>query len=128
MLGRVTSSRRRRVDALGTLRVVSSSESFLQVDAHSDPYGNDIYDEPDGAPDTLVHLGPLAPLAGVWVGMKGYDAHPHESGRENNVFVENSELQPIDRQTNGPQLFYGLRYHTHVVKKGETETFHDQVG
>jgi hypothetical protein len=25
-------------------------------------------------------------------------------------------------------LFYGLRYHTHIVKPGEVETFHDQVG
>jgi hypothetical protein len=25
-------------------------------------------------------------------------------------------------------LFYGLRYHTHIVKPGEIETFHDQVG
>ena len=45
-----------------------------------------------------------------------------------NAFVEHYELQPIDRQTNGPQLFYGLRYHTHIVKPGEVETFHDQVG
>ena len=45
-----------------------------------------------------------------------------------NAFVEHIELQPIDRQTNGPQLFYGLRYHTHIVKPGEVETFHDQVG
>ena len=37
-------------------------------------------------------------------------------------------MQPIDPQTNGPQLFYGLRYHTHIVKPGEVETFHDQVG
>jgi len=44
------------------------------------------------------------------------------------VFVERYELQPIDRQTNGPQLLYGLRYHTHIVKPGEVETFHDQVG
>src|SRR5262249_22001253 len=28
----------------------------------------------------------------------------------------------------GPQLFYGLRYHTHIVQPGEVETFHDQVG
>jgi len=41
---------------------------------------------------------------------------------------ERYEAQPIDRQTNGPQLFYGLRYHTHIVKPGEVETFHDQVG
>jgi hypothetical protein len=47
---------------------------------------------------------------------------------EHNVFVERYELQPVDPQTNGPQLFYALRYHTHVVKPGEVETFHDQVG
>mgnify|MGYP003693565227 CR=1 FL=1 len=38
------------------------------------------------------------------------------------------ELQPIDAQTNGPQLFYGLRYHTRIVKPDDVETFHDQVG
>ena len=43
-------------------------------------------------------------------------------------FVEHYELQPIDPQTNGPQYFYGLRYHTHIHKPGEVETFHDQVG
>jgi hypothetical protein len=35
---------------------------------------------------------------------------------------------PIDFQTNGPQLFYGMRYHTHILKPGEQPTFHDQVG
>ena len=49
-------------------------------------------------------------------------------GTEKNEFIEHYELQPIDRQTNGPQLFYGLRYHTHIVKPGEVETFHDQIG
>ena len=44
------------------------------------------------------------------------------------AFVDRIELQPIDPQTNGPQLFYGLRYHQHIVKPGEVETFHDQVG
>ena len=44
------------------------------------------------------------------------------------MFHERYELQPIDPQTNGPQLFYGLRYHTHIVKPDEVETFHDQVG
>ena len=53
---------------------------------------------------------------------------PVIDGDEHNVFVERYELQPIDPQTNGPQLFYGLRYHTHIVKPGEVETFHDQVG
>ncbi len=49
-------------------------------------------------------------------------------GPERDSFVEHYELQPIDHQTNGPQLFYGLRYHTHIVKPGDQETFHDQVG
>src|SRR5580704_213694 len=92
------------------------------------PYGDDIYTEPDGDPDTLSNLGPLAPLAGIWVSAEGRDEHPVVDGLGQDSFVERFELQPIDRQTNGPQLFYGLRYHTHIVKPGEVETFHDQVG
>ncbi len=91
-------------------------------------YGDDIYTEAEADPDTLSNLGPLRSLAGVWVGEKGQDRHPVASGTERNSFVEHIELQPIDPQTNGPQLFYGLRYHTHIVKPGEVETFHDQVG
>ncbi len=93
-----------------------------------EPYGRDIYTEPDGDPDTLSNLGPLGPLAGTWKGTTGSDAHPAADGVDQDSFVESIELQPIDRQTNGPQLFYGLRYHTHIVKPGEVETFHDQVG
>lgn len=95
------------------------------------PYGDDFYTEPDGDSDTLANLGPLGPLAGVWEGASGADEHPvalADDGIERNAFDERFELQPIDRQTNGPQLLYGLRYHTHIVKPGEVETFHDQVG
>jgi len=91
-------------------------------------YGPDIYTEPDGEADTLANLGPLRPMAGVWEGTKGSDQHPVAEGTEANEFVEHNELVPIDRQTNGPQLFYGLRYHTHITKPEEAETFHDQVG
>lgn len=91
-------------------------------------YGDDIYTEAPADPDTLANLGPLRPLAGVWGGEKGLDQHPVASGTERDSFVEQIELAPIDPQTNGPQLFYGLRYHTHIVKPGEVETFHDQVG
>lgn len=91
-------------------------------------YGDDLYTEPAGDPDTLSHLGPLTAMAGVWQGTMGADAHPELGGTVRNTFVERYEAQPIDRQTNGPQLFYGLRYHTHIVKPGEAETFHDQVG
>ena len=96
-----------------------------------EPYGTDLYTEPVGDSDTLANLGPLTPLAGVWEGTAGADQHPadpREDGIERDVFVERHELQPIDPQTNGPQLLYGLRYHTHIVKPGEVETFHDQVG
>jgi hypothetical protein len=90
--------------------------------------GIDIYTEPDGDPDTLANLGPLAPMAGIWEGTAGADQHPVAGGDGQDAYVEHYELQPIDRQTNGPQLFYGLRYHIHIVKPGEVETFHDQVG
>jgi hypothetical protein len=89
---------------------------------------DDLYAEAPGDPNTLANLGPLRPMAGVWVNDAGIDVHPVADGAEESKYNERIELQPIDRQTNGPQLFYGLRYHTHVVKPGETETFHDQVG
>ncbi|MHB8264274.1 MAG: FABP family protein [Acidimicrobiales bacterium] len=91
-------------------------------------YPADIYTEPSPDTDTCRQLGPLQPMAGVWEGTKGADEHPFANGDEQDTFVERYELQPIDPQTNGPQLFYGLRYHTHIVKPGEVETFHDQVG
>jgi hypothetical protein len=90
---------------------------------------DDIYTEPVHVdPDTLANLGPLRPMAGVWESDGGRDEHPVADGTEEDRYVERIELQPIDPQTNGPQLFYGLRYHTHIVKPGEVGTFHDQVG
>ena len=88
----------------------------------------DLYTEPDSDPDALGQLGPLRPMAGVWTGTEGSDVHPVAEGTGNDVFIERYELQPIDPQTNGPQLLFGLRYHTHIVRPGDVETFHDQVG
>ncbi len=96
--------------------------------AWQERYGPDLYTEPESDPDTLAELGPLRPLAGLWEGAHGIDEHPVAEGTEQDAYVERYELQPIDPQTNGPQLLYGLRYHTHIVKPGEVETFHDQVG
>ena len=88
----------------------------------------DIYTEPEPAVDTLANLGPLTGMAGIWVGTHGLDVNPKPNGPEKQAFIEHMELQPIDAQTNGPQLFYGLRYHTRIVKPDDVETFHDQVG
>jgi hypothetical protein len=94
-----------------------------------DAYPKDIYAEPEDVdPDTLANLGPLRAMAGVFEGARGNDEHPAAEGTESDAFVERAELQPIDPQLNGPQLLYGLRYHLHIVKPGEKETFHDQVG
>jgi hypothetical protein len=89
----------------------------------------DIYTEPtEMDPDSLRHLGPLTPLAGIWEGSRGEDLHPEAGGTGQDAYVERYELQPIDPQTNGPQLLYGLRYHVHITRTGERSTFHDQVG
>jgi hypothetical protein len=88
----------------------------------------DIFTEPELDRDGLANLGPLRAMAGIWEGTAGADVHPVAEGSEADAYVEHYELQPIDPQTNGPQWFYGLRYHTHIVKPGEVETFHDQVG
>src|SRR5258706_2089256 len=70
----------------------------------------DIYTEPDDVdPDTLANLGPLRAMAGVWESDGGIDEHPVAEGTEEDRYVERIELQPIDPQTNGPQLYYGLR-------------------
>ena len=53
---------------------------------------------------------------------------PKLEGPEAETFIEHAEFQPIDAQTNGPQIFYGLRYHLRIVKPDDVETFHDQVG
>ena len=93
-----------------------------------EPYPDDIFSEVEADPNTLANLGPLRPLAGVWHGTKSMDVNPKAAGPLHQEYVERIELQPIDPQANGPQLLYGLRYHTHIVKPGEVETYHDQVG
>lgn len=89
----------------------------------------DIYTEPATIDvNTLACLGPLRGLAGIWEGERGLDVKPKAEGPKKQAYVERIELQPIDPQTNGPQLLYGLRYHTHVTKPGQVKTYHDQVG
>ena len=87
-----------------------------------------LFAEPDPDVDTLSNLGPLRGLAGVWAADNGMDVKPTEDGAERQTYVERMEVQPIDPQLNGPQLLYGLLYHTRIVKPGEVEMYHEQVG
>ena len=41
-----------------------------------EPYGDDIFTEPNADPDGLANLGPLRPMAGTWESVRGVDAHP----------------------------------------------------
>jgi hypothetical protein len=92
-------------------------------------FTEDIFTEPkDVDPHTLDNLGPIRRLAGIWEGDRGVDVNPKADGPERRVYRERIEMQPIDPQANGPQLFYGLRYHVHVNTPEEAITFHDQVG
>lgn len=92
-------------------------------------FPKDIYTEPSNIDvDTLRNLGPLRAMAGIWEGERGLDVKPKAEGPKKQAFVEHIELQPIDPQTNGPQLLYGLRYHTHITKPEQVKTYHEQVG
>ena len=92
-------------------------------------FPEDIFTEPEDVdPDTLANLGPLRRLAGTWEGVKGVDLNPKAEGPERREFTERMVFEPIDPQANGPQLFYGLRYHTRILATDEDATFHDQVG
>ena len=92
-------------------------------------FPKDIYTEPHPIElDTLQNLGPLEKLAGIWQGTRGVDIKPKAEGAKQQVYVERIELHPIDPQTNGPQLLYGLRYHAHITKPDQRKTYHEQVG
>ncbi len=92
-------------------------------------FPKDIYTEPRSIDfNTLENLGPLSKMAGIWEGERGLDIKPKAEGPKKQAYAERIELQPIDPQTNGPQLLYGLRYHVHVTKPEQVKTYHDQVG
>jgi hypothetical protein len=89
----------------------------------------DSFAEPDNiAVDTLANLGPLGRLAGIWEGKRGHDINPKGDGPEHRDFYERIEMQPIDAQPNGPQLFYGLRYHVHINTPPSHSTTGTRIG
>lgn len=91
-------------------------------------FPEDIYTEPSPDLHTLANLGPLAGMAGIWEGKRGLDVKPKADGARKQAFVERMELQPIDPVTNGPQLYYGLRYVILINKPDNKKTYHEQVG
>ncbi|HEV2228684.1 MAG TPA: heme-binding beta-barrel domain-containing protein [Steroidobacteraceae bacterium] len=91
-------------------------------------FPEDIYTEQEADPDTLANLGPLRRLAGTWESRAGVDINPKPEGAQRREYSERIVLEPIDAQSNGPQLLYGLRYHTHILASDENATFHDQTG
>jgi hypothetical protein len=111
------------------LAIVRRAPHRLEEQVLMAEFPEDIFTEPEDVdPDTLANLGPLRRLAGIWEGDRGVDINPKADGPEQRVYRERIEMQPIDPQANGPQLFYGLRYHIHVNTPEEAITFHDQVG
>jgi hypothetical protein len=94
-----------------------------------DGFPDDIFTEPPNVDlDTLANLGPLRRLAGEWQSADGVDVNPKADGPERRQYIEHASFEPIDPQANGPQLFYGLRYHIKINTPEEDITFHDQVG
>ncbi|MBX3244890.1 MAG: FABP family protein [Acidobacteria bacterium] len=92
-------------------------------------YPADIFTEPEDVdPDTLKNLGPLRPMAGSWKGAAGHDVNPKADGPEHNDYYETIENKLIDRQLNGPQLFYGMSYEQIIENPEEEPTFHHQIG
>ena len=93
-------------------------------------FPEDIFTEPEDVdPDTLANLGPLRRLAGDWRSAEGVDLNPKADGPERREYHRaHPDASRSTRRPNGPQLFYGLRYHIHINTPEEDITFHDQVG
>ena len=116
-------------EAAGIIAPAIQNNKSASMSDTARPFPADIYTEPsDVDVDTLKNLGPLAGLAGIWEGTRGLDVKPKADGPRKQAYVERIELQPIDPATNGPQLLYGLRYHTFITKPNNVKTYHDQVG
>ncbi len=78
--------------------------------------------------EILIHLGPLASLAGTWEGDKGIDVSRIHSKETETKFREKAVFEPLGPVTNGPQVLYGLRYSTTAWRLDEDDPFHEEVG
>ena len=79
--------------------------------------------------EIIKNLGPLAPLAGIWEGVKGDDTAPSDNrGTETNKFRERMTFEPMGPVDNHEQKLYGLRYSTTAWRLGEDSPFHEELG
>lgn len=80
--------------------------------------------------EIIANLGPLAALAGVWVGDKGDDLAPDDDRRgiENNKFRERMTFEPFGPTDNHEQKLWGLRYTTTAWRIGAPDPFHEEMG
>ena len=89
----------------------------------------DIFAKPDPIDtDIVANLGPLAVLAGHWVGDQGIDRSPGAEGPVETAYREQATFEPVGPVVNGPQVLYGLRYTTVAWPQGEEDPFHEEVG
>ena len=74
--------------------------------------------------------GPLAALAGEWVGEAGMDvAFSHERERTwDTPYREVCSMKPFGPVDNGRQSLYGLDYKTAMWRDDEENPFHTEVG
>ncbi len=89
----------------------------------TEPTNSSSYDH-----ELLVHLGPLAGLAGTWEGKEGIDIAPAKDGSKETHFRERMTFEPIGPVVNGPQTLYGLRYSTVAWPLIQEQPFHEEVG
>ena len=81
--------------------------------------------------ELIRHLGPLAPLAGIWEGNKGTDRAPSDDrGIENNNYRERLSFEPFGPVDNHEQHLYGLKYSTVAWNLNEPDKgpFHEELG
>ena len=74
--------------------------------------------------------GPLAALAGEWVGEAGVDrAFSHSLGEVHDTpYREVCTMKPFGPVDNGSQSLYGLDYKTAMWRDDEENPFHTEVG
>ena len=79
--------------------------------------------------ENLKNLGPLRPLVGTWVGIKGDDTAPSDDrGTEKNRFRERITFVSVEPVENHEQKLFGLRYSLQAWRLNEKKPFHDEAG